>query len=78
MKISIIVGARPNYMKAIPIYNEFIETEHDIYLVHTGQHYSKNLFKSWPYNIFYCRTKRDSCLDNKKRYKHCSCSRNNP
>jgi len=43
MKISIVVGARPNYMKAIPIYNEFIKTEHDIYLVHTGQHYSKNL-----------------------------------
>jgi UDP-N-acetylglucosamine 2-epimerase (non-hydrolysing) len=43
MRFAIVVGARPNFMKAIPVYKEFIKTTHDIFLVHTGQHYSKNL-----------------------------------
>ena len=45
MKIMVIVGARPNFMKAAPIidrlrrYHDFIEP----ILVHTGQHYDKKL-----------------------------------
>ncbi len=46
MKIDLIVGARPNYMKAAPIYRamkKFPETFH-FRLVHTGQHYDDRMF----------------------------------
>ncbi len=45
MKIDLIVGARPNYMKAAPIYRLLKELEKDFIprLVHTGQHYDKNM-----------------------------------
>jgi UDP-N-acetylglucosamine 2-epimerase (non-hydrolysing) len=46
MKITIIAGARPNFMKIAPIIKEIIkhhEAGNDISyrLVHTGQHYDK-------------------------------------
>ena len=46
MKAAMVVGARPNFMKAAPLMREFarrggIETR----LVHTGQHYDKNMSK---------------------------------
>ena len=46
-KVLIVAGARPNFMKAAPVYkalkrhSEFFEP----LLVHTGQHYDKNM--SW-------------------------------
>jgi len=45
-KIIIVVGARPNFMKAAPIYQEFKKyPEIETLLIHTGQHYDKNLSK---------------------------------
>jgi UDP-N-acetylglucosamine 2-epimerase (non-hydrolysing) len=45
MKIDLIVGARPNYMKAAPIYralNKYPE-KFNVRLVHTGQHYDEKM-----------------------------------
>ena len=48
MRITIVAGARPNFMKIAPIIGAIShkkDTGHDIdyRLVHTGQHYDKNL-----------------------------------
>lgn len=48
MKLTIVAGARPNFMKIAPIIEAIKQKQkegHDIYyrLVHTGQHYDKNL-----------------------------------
>ena len=48
MKITIVAGARPNFMKIAPIIDAIKHKQHngfDIFyrLVHTGQHYDKNL-----------------------------------
>ena len=47
MKIDLIVGARPNYMKAAPIYRELKKYpgEFQCRLVHTGQHYGEKMSK---------------------------------
>ena len=43
-KIHIIIGARPNFMKAAPIFHELKKVEGvDVEMVHTGQHYDKRL-----------------------------------
>ncbi len=44
MKIILVVGARPNYMKVGPVFFA-LEKEDNFqpFLVHTGQHYDKNL-----------------------------------
>src|SRR3954447_10979930 len=34
-----VVGARPNFMKAGPVHRALAEAGHDVFLVHTGQHY---------------------------------------
>ena len=36
-----VVGARPNFMKVAPVYRalEALDLEHDLFLIHTGQHY---------------------------------------
>jgi UDP-N-acetylglucosamine 2-epimerase (non-hydrolysing) len=48
MKITIIAGARPNFIKIAPIINAIKSKQNDGFdisfrLVHTGQHYDKNL-----------------------------------
>jgi len=47
MKIIVVVGARPNFMKAAPILEELrkFPDEFDPYLVHTGQHYDEKMSK---------------------------------
>jgi len=44
MKIALVVGARPNFMKAGPVYFELKKhSQYTPLLIHTGQHYDKNL-----------------------------------
>ncbi len=39
MKVLHVVGARPNFMKAAPVYRAIARSGHEQTLVHTGQHY---------------------------------------
>lgn len=43
-KVAIIVGTRPNYIKAFPVYNA-IKDSFDVTMIHTGQHYDDKMFK---------------------------------
>lgn len=50
--ITIVAGARPNFMKVAPIIHKIIEASAigvniDYHLVHTGQHYDKNMSGSF-------------------------------
>jgi len=44
-KVCFIVGARPNFMKAAPVYRGLAELDSDVelLLVHTGQHYDAQM-----------------------------------
>ena len=43
-KIDLIVGARPNFIKAFPVYDALAEAGgFDLRLINTGQHYDKNM-----------------------------------
>lgn len=44
MQICTVVGARPNYIKIAPIVHELIRRGMPQFLVHTGQHYDKNMY----------------------------------
>ena len=39
-KIVLIVGARPNFMKAFPVY-EALKPDFELTLIHTGQHFDE-------------------------------------
>ena len=43
MKITLVVGARPNFTKIAPIIRELEERKVNYRLIHTGQHYDKNM-----------------------------------
>jgi len=45
IKIALIIGTRPNFMKAVPVWNSLkkIIPKKQLYFIHTGQHYSRNL-----------------------------------
>ena len=44
MRITHVVGARPNFMKAAPVLRALVELEGmEQRLVHTGQHYDRNM-----------------------------------
>ena len=46
IKISIIAGARPNFMKIVPIIHEIQKRANDrikYMLIHTGQHYDSKM-----------------------------------
>lgn len=52
MKIDLIAGARPNFMKIAPIIHAILEeqakgTDIQFRLIHTGQHYDKNMSDSF-------------------------------
>ena len=51
MKILSIVGARPNFMKIKPIYEELKSRKLDQILVHTGQHYDENMSRIFFENL---------------------------
>ncbi|MGH8014968.1 MAG: non-hydrolyzing UDP-N-acetylglucosamine 2-epimerase [Candidatus Zixiibacteriota bacterium] len=44
-RIALVVGARPNFMKAAPLIKKLRESEEnfDSFLIHTGQHYDRQL-----------------------------------
>ena len=43
-RIDLIVGARPNFIKAFPVYRELEKTgQFSLRLINTGQHYDKNM-----------------------------------
>ena len=41
-RISIIIGARPNFMKAFPLY-EALKEDFEVTLIHTGQHFDTKM-----------------------------------
>ena len=45
MKISIIIGTRPEIIKMSPVIRECEKQNIDYFILHTGQHYSYNLDK---------------------------------
>ena len=55
-KIDLIVGARPNFIKAFPVYNALQKTNRfNLRLINTGQHYDNNMS-----NIFFDQLKMKS------------------
>jgi UDP-N-acetylglucosamine 2-epimerase (non-hydrolysing) len=42
-EICFVVGARPNFMKAAPVYQGLGALGHELFLVHTGQHYDPEM-----------------------------------
>jgi len=45
MKVSLILGTRPEIIKMTPVIRELLRHEIDFFVLHTGQHYSYNLDK---------------------------------
>ncbi|MEM1548873.1 MAG: UDP-N-acetylglucosamine 2-epimerase (non-hydrolyzing), partial [Thermoproteota archaeon] len=45
MKVSIILGTRPEIIKMSPIIRELEKRGIDFFILHTGQHYSYNMDK---------------------------------
>ena len=43
-KIVLIIGARPNFMKAFPVY-ESVKNDFELTLIHTGQHFDEKMSK---------------------------------
>ena len=43
-KIVLIIGARPNFMKAFPVY-ESLKNDFELTLIHTGQHFDEKMSK---------------------------------
>ena len=41
-KICLIIGARPNFMKAFPVYSA-LKDDFEITLIHTGQHFDEKM-----------------------------------
>src|SRR3989344_521038 len=44
MKIVLLVGTRPNYIKAFPVYKQLI-TNHQVIIIHSGQHFDVEMDK---------------------------------
>lgn len=43
MKIAAIIGARPQFIKAAPVGRALRRAGHQEFLIHTGQHYDRNM-----------------------------------
>lgn len=52
MKIFLVAAARPNFMKIAPLYHQLIKYENfDTKIIHTGQHYDKNMSDDFFYEL---------------------------
>jgi UDP-N-acetylglucosamine 2-epimerase (non-hydrolysing) len=47
MKVMVVAGARPNFMKIAPVLAELDRCGHDAVLVHTGQHYDASMSQAF-------------------------------
>ncbi|MBR9990233.1 MAG: UDP-N-acetylglucosamine 2-epimerase (non-hydrolyzing) [Gemmatimonadetes bacterium] len=47
MKVMVVAGARPNFMKIAPVVAELERRGHETVLVHTGQHYDTSMSQSF-------------------------------
>jgi UDP-N-acetylglucosamine 2-epimerase (non-hydrolysing) len=47
MKVMVVAGARPNFMKIAPVVSELEKRGHQSVLVHTGQHYDESMSQSF-------------------------------
>jgi UDP-N-acetylglucosamine 2-epimerase (non-hydrolysing) len=47
MKVMVVAGARPNFMKIAPVAAELEKRGHDTVLVHTGQHYDASMSQAF-------------------------------
>ena len=43
--IALVVGTRPNFVKAAPLLNKLEEQNKKVLFIHTGQHFDKNMSK---------------------------------
>ena len=43
MKIAVVLGTRPEIIKMAPIIDEIVKRGIDLTLIHTGQHYDKEM-----------------------------------
>ena len=44
--IALIVGTRPNFVKAAPLLNKLEGQNKKVLFIHTGQHFDKNMSKN--------------------------------
>src|SRR5690606_25676018 len=47
MKVMVVAGARPNFMKVAPVVAELERRAHAAVLVHTGQHYDASMSQAF-------------------------------
>ncbi|CAN5651529.1 O-antigen biosynthesis protein WlbD [soil metagenome] len=47
MRVMVVAGARPNFMKVAPLLNELQRRGHEAVLVHTGQHYDASMSQAF-------------------------------
>ncbi|HSK19848.1 MAG TPA: UDP-N-acetylglucosamine 2-epimerase (non-hydrolyzing) [Longimicrobiales bacterium] len=47
MKVMVVAGARPNFMKIAPVVAELEKQRHETVLVHTGQHYDTSMSQAF-------------------------------
>ncbi|WP_288268866.1 UDP-N-acetyl glucosamine 2-epimerase, partial [uncultured Methanobrevibacter sp.] len=47
MKIGVVLGTRPEIIKMAPVIDEIQERGHELLLIHTGQHYDKEMSENF-------------------------------
>src|SRR5690606_33685727 len=47
MKVMVVAGARPNFMKIAPVVAALEARDHETVLVHTGQHYDESMSQAF-------------------------------
>ena len=62
--IFIIIGARPNFMKAFPVY-EALKNDFNLTLIHTGQHFDAKMSKVFFEQLYFPKPDIHSSLEKK-------------